>query len=361
MTGYGSKISSCLSMIPAVLAGLLIYSVTWFLSYLLFVPFLINTFPMETLTQRWLLLHANQPIAALIAGGLLAPFYTNAVAIVFAVSIAAICYHFELPDVYRSNFANLVVDPLLVFTSMLAGHHFRRFLTGKKVTDEPDTPSFPPLLKTLEQRSIPSQPKRPRTRPVFKVLAASLFALFCWTVIYWGPIGSIEGDFRLVRPANMAEAPEAKLAEYVEVRKLDLNIYTPSKGFFSRTLWKKFANNPHETAFERVTTENWEEKRKAYEMKLVEKARLAGLDFKSLERSLTAIHADAEDGVATIPVAAYLVRHNWRDAWIIPCKWEHPGQMEAPGGRKVHVSLGHIAVWGIRASTQRILGFTTCK
>lgn len=183
-----------------------------------------------------------------------------------------------------------------------------------------------------------------------------------WGYVYLGPFGSIhKGDLQLVAPPNAENIPVERLIDYVDVRKLDLEIKTSSRNYLNKALRDLFGKSPNVQVFSRITTENFLERRKAYEAKLIEKADSSGLDSMSLRKCLDRIHFRHQKIVTTpLPVSAYLAKEGEIDIWIIQCRWgEGNGQVPSVtrDRGKFFPSLSYYAVWAFRASDQEEIGF----
>lgn len=181
-------------------------------------------------------------------------------------------------------------------------------------------------------------------------------------VFFIAPVGSVnKGDIVFAAPSNAKNITSDQLREFVDVRKLDLDIHSESYWFYNRTLWKLFANNPHGVSFSHISTENWFQKWNSYKAKLIERADASGLDAQSLQLCLNKIEPKETGHKALLPVAAYACKKGRSDIWIIICKWEYANPRTAKEGKQKFHGMGHVAIWALSASSQRILGYTHCR
>jgi len=193
---------------------------------------------------------------------------------------------------------------------------------------------------------------------IFILVGLSLVAV---GIFFIAPVGSVKkGEIAFVAlPDKYVAYDEA--VEFVDVRKLDINIHSQSYWFFNRSLWKLFANNPHERSFAGISTENWFQKWSFFKSKLIERANASGLNAQSLQLSLNKIEPKETDHKALLPIAAYACKNGRSDIWIIVCKWEYANPRAEKDGKKIFHGMGHVAIWALNASSQRVYGYAQCR
>ena len=117
-------------------------------------------------------------------------------------------------------------------------------------------------------------------------------------------------------------------------------------------LWDRFANKPEERQFNNYGTENWETNFTAFSEALIKKAREKNLDATSLRQVLEKVRADAELGIAYLPIGAYQTTLAGKPVWIVVVKWEWEN---TNGG-----GMGHIRMYAFDQTTLGQVGFSTC-
>jgi len=201
-------------------------------------------------------------------------------------------------------------------------------------------------------------------------------------------------------PEKIASLDQLKKAAFdAEVSAIKFTVpATPSDA--ERALSDRYFNKPLDERFSGVTTTEWQKKWDLMAAVLIEKAKTARLDSKSLESCLATLNYGRTDetkavvGIsdplididtapeeaerlkretqakraasvkwaaehpeelkcrdAAIPVGAYLAKYAHGSCWIIVCKWESAGP-EAP--------MGHIRVWALDTVTHKTIAYVTC-
>lgn len=147
---------------------------------------------------------------------------------------------------------------------------------------------------------------------------------------------------------NVSNGPD--LTALVEVKKVDMDFAGKDENEISMMLWNKYANKPYEMQFSNVTTKDWLTKFEHYKADLINKATQQGFNSTSLEKCLVI----KEQGVAILPVGAYLAKSGQDDVWIIVWKWEFASKDKA-------MLLGHISITAFRANDQVVIGYVSCR
>ncbi len=129
---------------------------------------------------------------------------------------------------------------------------------------------------------------------------------------------------------------------------------------YQKLLWNVFANKPHESLFDPITTENWYAKWSYYREKLIEKAEQAGFSSKLLKKCIEKIEPGPNDKTALLPISAYYAKNGEDNVWIIICKWEYANNYKKDDGTTEFFLLGHIRGWAMIEKDQTELAFFTC-
>ncbi|MBI5632552.1 MAG: hypothetical protein HZA15_03640 [Nitrospirae bacterium] len=166
---------------------------------------------------------------------------------------------------------------------------------------------------------------------------------------WWNHYGSVTGDKLIFNVPSDAETVDPTLLiNYVDVRRINLNIDSPSRQFIDRTL-PMFFNTPHPKIFNGVSSENWVSKWSDYKTALLHEAGFKKFDLVSLRRCIDYIEKENTMGLPLLPVAAYLANNGKNDIWIIVAMWGWPSE-----------DFGHVRVWAFKVDSGKLLGFATC-
>ncbi|MDD1777114.1 MAG: hypothetical protein LUQ65_03025 [Candidatus Helarchaeota archaeon] len=167
----------------------------------------------------------------------------------------------------------------------------------------------------------------------------------CW----WNQYGTIKrNNFTITAPTNADSIPLDALVNYVDVRKTDLNIDSPSSEFMKMALHNLFFGTEHVKMFDRLSTDDWEKKWNEYKSRLLAEAQAKGLDAASLQTCFSKIEPKVP--VVLLPVEVYFAKNGKQDIWIIVCKWGWPGE-----------NYGHVRGFVFNSKTAKLIGFATCS
>jgi hypothetical protein len=186
-----------------------------------------------------------------------------------------------------------------------------------------------------------------------KVISLSVILLIC--ILHIFPIGYVHnGKIDFIAPEFSNEDKE-RIEHYldkVDVRPLDLHIWTLNEKFVENVLWDTFANTKHEQHFI-VNTRNWLNSWNTCQINLLKKADAQGLDARSLEACLVSIKPKTGSVLASIPCAAYSAKHCGIDIWIVVIKREIEDAEH-------DTCMGHIAIYAFRRWSRELIALNSC-
>ena len=212
----------------------------------------------------------------------------------------------------------------------------------------------------IRKKEINESKKNRRLKNLIVTTIFSLALLIISIIIIrsYFKFGSVKNSkIYFSKVSNFRELTAEELSEYVDVRKIDLNIKSSSKPFINEeVLWNVFSNNQHHNSFGYLNNNDWIKNYIIYNNALIKKAKEKGLNYKSLEKCLEKIKPDDNGKLALIPTAAYLARQRNREIWIIVCNWEYVyHQKDSEFG-----AMMHIRIFAFRTSNQKLIGYITC-
>lgn len=173
----------------------------------------------------------------------------------------------------------------------------------------------------------------------------------------------------------------------VVVKRLDLQLPSNEPGkdeVFGQSprekfLWDHFFNQKEEPSFGHITTKDWHPVAKRFHKALVARAKKLKLPAAALDKALQAVEVSpANEKLAVIPVGAYLIRDDGKDAWAVVCNWEDdlsgtttvlepPSLDDAKPARERELKpeekwlpIAHRRVFVFSVANSEWLEFTTC-
>jgi len=155
----------------------------------------------------------------------------------------------------------------------------------------------------------------------------------------------------------------------ITIKTLDINIPPKEKkalfGIFvtkhadpDKYLWEILQQVENISEFSSITTDNWQTKHHELTLKLAEKADTQGLDSSSLSECINSIY-NPTNRVAELPIAAFSVKYNKKNAWVICYVWEYANTFDQDG-KKMITSLGHIRAYLFDEKRRKEISMATC-
>ena len=191
------------------------------------------------------------------------------------------------------------------------------------------------------------------------LLLSSLLAMggvIC--LLHFLPVGYARvGDLKLVAPRLPADADVERLLEQVDVRPIDLSVWTINDWYMQGVLWDAFGNTPHEQAFDGVSTRNWTNTWVKCRDYLIAKAETQHLDATSLGACLDSARSSLIKGEESIPVAAYSAKYCGLNIWILVIKWGR--DYNNPDGT-IDGRMGHIRIEAFCCWNRKLITAATC-